>query len=218
MDTSNFKSVWLGQCICRYQVPEDVFYTINLIYEQKFEKLPSAHKQLVGKIQNEHSLFYGGEKTDKMHPHNFVPWTVLKWFEYRFREYLDYTKTQKYALNINSVWINQMKAHEYNPIHIHKGTLFTGLSSVMILKLPKDMGPEYSSAHVPMNGRLQILGSVAGQFAKSDYTPQVRERDFYVFPYDMRHCVYPMTNPQATRRTLSCNVDVDYNPIESRAI
>jgi hypothetical protein len=32
----------------------------------------------------------------------------------------------------------------------------------------------------------------------------------------MRHCVYPMTNPQAVRRTLSCNADVEYNPIESR--
>ena len=67
-----------------------------------------------------------------------------------------------------------------------------------------------------MNGRLQILGSVAGQFVKSDYSPQMSERDFYIFPYDMRHCVYPMTNLQATRRTLSCNVDVEHNPIESR--
>ena len=27
-----------------------------------------------------------------------------------------------------------MKQHEYNPAHIHRGMLFTGLSSVMILK------------------------------------------------------------------------------------
>jgi len=216
MDGSNFEPTWLGQCIGKYQVPMDVGRMINSIYDKNFDKLPPANKQLVGKIQNEHSLYYQGKDLSKMHHHNVLPKQVLIWLAARFIQYLEYTKTQKYTLNINSVWINQMKAHEYNPVHVHQGTIFTGLSSVMILKLPKDMGPEYSSTHVPMNGRLQILGSVTGQFAKTDYTPQIEERDFYIFPYDMRHCVYPMTNPQAVRRTLSCNADVEYNPIESR--
>jgi hypothetical protein len=39
-----------------------------------------------------------------------------------------------------------MKQHEYNPAHIHRGMLFTGLSSVMILKLPSTYGKEYSNA------------------------------------------------------------------------
>ena len=49
-------------------------------------------------------------------------------------------------MNINSIWVNEMKAGDYNPVHIHQGKIFTGLSSVMILKLPKDMGPELSSS------------------------------------------------------------------------
>ena len=39
-------------------------------------------------------------------------------------------------MHLNSIWVNQMFEHEYNPVHVHQGTLFTGLSSVMILKLP----------------------------------------------------------------------------------
>ena len=109
-----------------------------------------------------------------------------------------------------------MKAGEYNPIHIHQGTIFTGLSSVMILNLPKDMGPEYAREDIPMNGKLQILGSAAGQFVKSDFSPNIEERDFYIFPYDMRHCVYPHTNPIAIRRTLAANMDVEYNPVATR--
>ena len=34
--------------------------------------------------------------------------------------------------------------------------------------------------------------------------------------YDMRHCVYPFNSTKETRRTLVCNVDVDYNPVASR--
>jgi len=145
-----------------------------------------------------------------------LPPYVLNWFESRFRHYLDFNKIHKYKVSLNSIWVNEMTAGEYNPVHIHQGTIYTGLSSVMILKLPKDMGPEYAREDVPMNGKLQILGSASGQFVKSDYSPVVEERDFYIFPYDMRHCVYPHTNPNAVRRTLAANMDVDYNPVSSR--
>ena len=109
-----------------------------------------------------------------------------------------------------------MKAGDYNPVHIHQGKIFSGLSSVMVLKLPKDMGPEIARPDLPMNGQLQIMGNSSGQFVTSDYSPQMKIGDFYVFPYDMRHDVYPMTNKKAKRRTLVCNCDVEYNAIKSR--
>ncbi len=56
MDTSDFKFIWLGQTILRYQVPLDIFNTLNGIYETNFVNLPDAHKQLVGKIRKENSL------------------------------------------------------------------------------------------------------------------------------------------------------------------
>ena len=67
-----------------------------------------------------------------------------------------------------------------------------------------------------MNGRLQIIGAANGQFAKTDYSPECKIGDFYVFPYDMRHCVYPYNGTKEKRRTLVCNVDVDHNPVTSR--
>ena len=216
MDTLPFKFIWLGQTILNYQVPLDVFNIINGIYETNFVNLPDAHKQLVGKIGKENSLFYGGANTSKMHKHNMLPPYVLNWFESIFKHYLNFNKIYEYELRLNSIWINEMKAGEYNPIHIHQGTIFTGLSSVMMLKLPKDMGPEHARPDAPLNGRLQIIGSASGQFVKSDYSPFTKERDFYIFPYDMRHCVYPNTNPNAIRRTLAANMDVEYNPVATR--
>ena len=211
-----FRFIWLGQIICRYEVPLDIFNTINGIYETNFINLPDAHKQLVGKIGKENSLFYDGKLNNKMHPHNLLPPYVLNWFKSVFKHYLSFNKIDKYNLAMQSIWINEMEAGEYNPIHIHQGDMYTGLSSVMMLKLPQDMGPEYAREDVPLNGKLQILGSASGQFVKSDYSPIAAERDFYIFPYDMRHCVYPHTNPNAIRRTLAANMDVEYNPVTTR--
>ena len=215
MDTSNFNFVFLGQSVLKYQVPLDVYQIINHIYETKYPKLKPANKQLVGKIEKEHSLFFNGEDSDKMIKHNHLPQNVLAWFESKFRHYLDWNKIKGYNLHLNSIWVNTMFQHEYNPVHVHQGSLFTGLSSVMILKLPESYGVEYSSPKAPQNGRLQILGSSSGMFSNVDYQPNIKERDFFIFPYDMRHCVYPFNGP-GMRRTLAANMDVDYNPILNR--
>ena len=212
----DFSFVFLGQSVLKYQVPLEVFVGLNELYEIQKKHLPNANKQLAGKIPDEVSLFYSGPNSKKMHQHSFVSSDILKWFYSIFDHYLKWNKTQEYNLTINSIWVNEMKAGDYNPVHIHQGKLFTGLSSVMILKLPKDMGPELARPDQPMNGQLQMMGNVSGQFSTTDYSHKMKIGDFYVFPYDIRHCVYPMTNKKAKRRTLVCNVDVEYNPVTSR--
>ena len=209
-----FDVVYLGQTVLKYQVPLEIFVGLNDIYEKRKKELPKANKQLVGKIEDEVSLFYSGPNSNKMHQHSFLPQDILQWFDSIFNHYLTIGENHR---SINSIWVNEMKANEYNPVHIHQGKIFTGLSSVMCLKLPKETGVEYSAQDKPMNGRLQIIGAAAGQFAKTDYSPEMKIGDFYVFPYDMRHCVYPFNSTKEKRRTLVCNVDVDYNPVASRS-
>ena len=209
-------AIVLGQSVLKYQVPLEMFVGLNEIYETQKKHLHNDSKQLSGKIPDEVSLFYAGPTNKRMHTHNYVPEDMLKWFYAIFDHYLKWNKTIEYKMKIDSIWVNEMKAGDYNPVHIHQGAVFTGLSSVMILKLPKDMGPEITRPDQPMNGQLQILGSSAGQFVKADYSPRMKIGDFYVFPYDMRHVVYPFTNKKEKRRTLVCNCDVEYNSVASR--
>ena len=211
-----FDFVFLGQSILKYQVPLDIFTAINQIYEKNIHKLERANKQLVGKIEHEYSLFYHGADQSKMKNHNMLPMNITDYFVKMFKHYLAFNKIREYDMHINSIWVNEMKQHEYNPAHVHRGMLFTGLSSVMILKVPSTYGKEYSAAETPQNGRLQILGAANGQFAKVDYQPPMDVRDFYVFPYDMRHTVYPFNGTDETRRTLAANCDVQFDPIKNR--
>ena len=212
----NFDFIFLGQSVLKYPVPLEVFVALNELYETQKKHLPNASKQLAGKIPDEVSLFFSGPNSEKMHQHSYVSEDILKWFYSIFDHYLKWNKINEYQMDINSIWVNEMKAGDYNPVHIHQGKLYTGLSSVMILKLPKDMGPEIARPDQPMNGQLQIMGNTSGQFCTADYSPKMKIGDFYIFPYDMRHVVYPFTNKKEKRRTLSCNCDVDYNPVRSR--
>ena len=213
-----FDFIFLGQSILKYQVPLEIFNSINSLYEKNVNTLHPANKQLVGKIEKEHSLFYNGKDESKMKNHDRLTLSVKSYIMMIFNHYLKWNKIMDYTTHLNSVWINEMKANEYNPVHIHRGTLFTGLSSVMILNLPSTYGREYSNDEVPQNGKLQILGSASGQFAKIDYQPKLNERDFFIFPYDMRHCVYPFNSTNETRRTLAANCDISFDPIKNRGV
>ena len=119
-------------------MPLEIFVGLNDIYEKRKKELPKANKQLVGKIEDEVSLFYFlmDPNNDKMHQHSFLSNDILQWFDSVFNHYLTWNKIGENKDILNSIWVNEMKANEYNPIHIHQGKLFTGLSSVMIMKLP----------------------------------------------------------------------------------
>ena len=80
MNTSDFNFVFLGQSVLRYKVPSQILYTINDIYEKRRHELYPANKQLVGKIKNEHSLFFDGPPNNKMQSHRHLPHDVMQWF------------------------------------------------------------------------------------------------------------------------------------------
>ena len=103
MDNQNLKFdfVFLGQSVLKYQVPLDIFTAINQIYEQNYHILEPANKQLVGKIESEHSLFYHGEDQSKMKNHNLLPRNVTDYFMSIFKHYLAFNKIQDYKTHLN---------------------------------------------------------------------------------------------------------------------
>ena len=98
-----FDFIYFGQTVLKYQVPLEVFVGLNEIYEKRKKELPKANKQLVGKIEDEVSLFYSGPNNDKMHQHSFLPQDILNWFTSVFDHYTDWNKIGPTKKSINSV-------------------------------------------------------------------------------------------------------------------
>ena len=214
MQGNDFKFIFLGQSVIRYKTPKIIIDEINLTYDKLIAKKKSPHMatRLIGKIHNEHSLCWNSEDETKYKKHNFLSKNVFNFFKEKIIHYLEWNRISEFQYKVNSVWINEMKAGEYNPIHIHSGDIRMGLSSVMMLKAPKSYGKEWARNDKPTNGQLVILSNATGQFCKTDYMPNnFQAGDFLLFPYDVRHTVYPFRG-KGKRRTLSLNVDVSYNP------
>jgi len=191
------KTIYLGQKILHFDVPEGLIEEINGVYEEKIFTLESYNSNLAGKSRREH-------RVDKV-----LPESIKRYFEDRFNDYLMAVKVARFSYPA-SAWINEMVEHEYNPLHLHMGKTEIGLTSVLCLKKPDDYGVEIARKDDPVydtNGRLELVGNGGGMFNYNQHKIDLDVGDLYVFPYDMKHCVYPFTG-KGVRRTMSYNCDM----------
>ena len=190
----SFKTIHLGQKVLHFDVPDGLVMEVNALYRDKFSSLDSFNGNLAGKIKKEH-------RVDKI-----LPESIKRYFEARFNDYLMEVKVMRYV-SPASAWINEMVEHEYNPFHHHIGKTEMGLTSVLCLKKPSGYGVEIAREDDPANGRLEIIGNGGGMFGYNQHKVDLEVGDLYIFPYDVKHGVYPFTG-KGVRRTLSYNCDM----------
>ena len=188
------ETIHLGQKILHFDVPEGLIEEINVLYESCSSYLKSYNGNLAGKIIKEH-------RVDEE-----LPESIKRYFEERFNDYLMEVKVMRFA-HPSSAWINEMVEHEYNPFHHHTGKTEIGLTSVLCLKKPSGYGVEIAREDDPANGRLELVGNGGGMFGYNQHKVDLQVGDLYVFPYDIKHGVYPFTG-NGVRRTLSYNCDM----------
>lgn len=217
-----------GQMILVFQTPLEIVDRLNTLYDDLMSKnkLHNRNPNLVGKIKDEYSLYL--DDNSSAPNHNFMPKDIMEWVEGRICQYLHFiSKNLSFeclGIRTDCIWVNDYKAGEYNPVHRHFGgsniyksplhdkNYDTGLIGMMILKVPEDMGSEFTNSDNPRNGQVEFLGAGGSQqFAVCSVRPNMTPGTFIVFPYDMSHCVYPHFNEKETRRTMPCNFDVYIN-------
>ena len=228
-----FRPIHTGQTIMMFQTPQEYVDRMNTIYDEgmKEKKFPLASSYLVGKIKDEYSLYLDDINNTEVEDHNFLPDDIHEWIKDRIHQYLQVLSFPYVGIKTHVAWINDYKAGEYNPNHIHSGSFrsghllpafdqkphLEGLIGLMTLKVPEDMGKEITNdgmirygASNDRNGYTEfITGSNSMLFAQPQTLVRLNIGDFVVFPYDMWHCVYPHFNENnETRRTMPTNIDV----------
>ena len=124
----------LGEIVVKFEMPKQFIDDINNVFEEKEITTVDWSPQLAGKIKKEKLV------------NHLLSDNVNATFQMCFGEYmkrLGSVLSETHQLALNSAWINDMYAGEYNPCHFHasKNSL-VGLSSVLFLKTPDTYGDE----------------------------------------------------------------------------
>ena len=192
----------LGSFVIKYNLPMKMIDEINKAYDEASD-LEKWNDRLAGKIAEENLV--NDLMTDKM----------KEIFLGCFQAYMKHIQKPYWGPTLNTVWINEMRANEYNPFHYHTSEeTDLGLSSVLVLKKPTTYGKEVTKPEDPCNGMLEFVGGQQDTLSISQLRVNAQPGEFFVFPYTMLHGVYPFNGTEETRRTLSYNCDLLRPPKE----
>jgi len=199
-DQIQVEQLILGEIILRFKMPQIFIDDINKVFEEKEITTVDWSTQLAGKIKKEKLV------------NHLLNDNMKGTFQMCFAEYMKRSGSvlwQTHQLSLDSAWINDMYAGEYNPAHFHasKNSL-VGLSSVLFLKVPDTYGEEIVNHDSPANGHLEFIGGQQHSLAISQFRLSPKVGDFFVFPYTLVHGVYPFSGTDQVRRTLSYNCDI----------
>ncbi len=184
--------------ILQFDVPSHLFEKVK----QKIEILKNT------KLEDENlynNKFLAGqiEKELRFYPDmEFRTW--LNSIAKSYNEYFD-TGDQ---IELDKVWVNFQKKHEYNPVHDHTGNL----SFVIWVKVPYSLENEDNMPNTILSGK-----GVNGRFCFIYNTNFSGSSNFYfdvdstyeakgiIFPANAKHCVYPFYTSDEYRISIAGN-------------
>lgn len=185
-------------------------YTNKTVKNEKKAKKLDHSDHLVGKLKQEILI-----EADELNKHletfnqiiaNYVQTELARHFK-------QMSKGTGFAINYKSAWIVRQFAGEFNPAHIHTQC---DLSCVGYLKLPPEIDKEWEEDykdHYPCKGHIEFLHGQSGKMHTHTFLVKPTVGDFFVFPADLIHMVYPFYS-DGERRSFSMNMQIIQQKID----
>jgi len=190
-----------GPSIAKVTIPDEIIKLMNnyidevIKDEKKSEFLDGGYK-LAGNVAQEFRL--EGDFMKKIKWIDFLALSVQRWL-------LKKTGKKLKKFDLIASWIVRQFKNEYNPVHFHGGHV----SGVGYLKVPKNMGDTVQKDKQNRNGNLVLIHGSSQFMSKSILNIEPKVGDFYFFPNYIMHTVYPFTNTDEERRSVSFNANLD---------
>ena len=192
-----------GPSIVKLSIPNDLVKKLNdytdriILDEEKITKLDHSN-QLAGKVKQEFLL--ENEFMQEIKWGEFLAKAIKVWLQ-------DDSNKELKSIDIIRCWIVRQFKNEYNPVHLHSGHI----SGVGYLKVPKSFGNVSEKKKINDKGRLTFIHGSVNLFSKATYVIKPEVGDFYLFPNYLLHTVYPFSDTDEERRSISFNAQLDKN-------
>ena len=192
-----------GPTVARFSMPAELIQKLNnysekIILDKKKSKELDAGKKLAGEVTQEFDLEKEFIKNSGLM--DFLGNSVATWIKYS-------TSLQIKKFNIQSSWIVRQFKNEYNPTHWHDGHI----SGAGFLKLPKSFGnfTQKKTEQSYLGGNLNLIHGSRQFTSRSVFRIIPKVGDFYFFPNYLMHTVYPFSDSNEERRSVSFNATLN---------
>ncbi len=190
-----------GPSIVKLSMPNDLIKQLNdyvdkiISDDEKLLRLDHSN-HLAGKVKQEFLL--ENEFMQKIKWGEFLGRAIKMWLQ-------DDIDKELKSIDIIRCWIVRQFQNEYNPVHHHSGHV----SGVGYLKVPESFGKVSEKKKTNDRGRLTLIHGSVNLFSKATYVIKPEVGDFYLFPNYLLHTVYPFSDTDEERRSISFNANLD---------
>mgnify|MGYP001192072073 CR=1 FL=1 len=165
--------------------------------EMVADNVRNYEKNLAGHIKNQHRF---SEETIQWFFHNTMPY--FRDYQTAFEKHCDNIKRGQYYYK--ALWINYMKAGEFNPAHVHTGDL----SFAIFIDVPEAIHKESVNhkADSANPGHISFFHGEDNDYSISSMAFAPVTGDMFIFPAKLRHFVTPFKS-DVTRISVSGNLE-----------
>jgi uncharacterized protein (TIGR02466 family) len=192
-DKINFKLFKpFGSTIAKAELPIELLKDFNqdLKTIRASEELSKEHNfrhKLAGQIHQEFLISH--EPMSKWKAQFFDP--IIKAYAESHLK-----KHQVEKIVITAAWFVVQKPGDYNPNHTHTNfsdyQMNPDISCVGYLRIPENMKSfKNAKEHFDTSGHIEFIEGSENMFNDSNYLIKPELRTWYLFPSNLRHCVYP---------------------------
>lgn len=207
---SNFVPIFVDGYV-ETTLPSDVFRDlnndVNSLFETNFSNTEKGNGRLYAAIENEYML--------EVRPN------LCKFIDIITKQFVSSTNhfNPRYKkIDVNALWVNLQKKHEFNPVHNHSSC---DLSFVTWLNVPYDLTEEKKQPHVTnsefVNSTTQfhffhINPYFKGSLQSTRYTvDQNSVGKLILFNSLLQHTVYPFFTSDGYRISVAGNIKLMYD-------
>ncbi|WP_440925923.1 putative 2OG-Fe(II) oxygenase [Candidatus Pelagibacter sp.] len=190
-----------GPSIVKLKIPTNIIddmnkYVDEVVKSDKKSKKLDFGPNLAGNVQQE--IFLEIEFMKKIRWAEFLGNSCARWIAYE-------KNTKLTGFEIIRSWVVRQFKNDYNPIHFHTGHV----SGVGYLKVPKNLGETTQKGKNNVNGKLVLVDGSKKLFSNPIFVITPKVGDFYLFPNYLLHAVYPFSDTDDERRSVSFNAKLD---------
>ena len=191
-----------GPTIAKVTMPTELISTLNtyvedVISNEKKSKELDHGSKLAGNVKQEFQLEMSFLQSSGFL--KFLGLSVANWIKFAGGQEIK-------QFDVLSSWIVRQFKDEYNPTHWHSGHV----SGVGYLKVPENMGGhKQENKKSNPNGKLELIHGAKMFLCRSTFSIKPKVGDFYFFPNYMMHSVYPFSDTDSERRSVSFNAKID---------